>query len=480
MSDRKIVSRILRRHFDAFARKAIRHLNGRHIPLDNLYLEVLFAYLLAVADGEVLRLIVNMPPRHLKTMAGIALAGWMMAHDPSKKIMVVCYGEDLAKRIAQHIRNLIKSDWYRKEFPATRIGETDTGTLVTTTAGGYVLATSFAGAITGQGADLIIVDDPHKISDAAYPDQIARNVEIFNSTVESRLDSPSKGQILVLAHRIARYDLSGTLLDQGGWSHLRLPLIADEDLEFDLDGLEVTLPKNSILREDEFTSKSIQILRTKTKTPNFETLYEQNPSELDDPLLPEHFRRFRAPPPNRGTLLSVDWAYTPNTSSSYSVIQAWRSLEGNFYLIDQWRARVTLEELAARLLKSAQKYSSGIVLIESGGVGEALALALRKLGRSAPRVELISSGGRSKYDRFREVIPLIKEGRVLLPLSAEWTNEYVEEHTAFPDVKNTDQVDTTSQTLSWFASGNCIPPPSPRCLAVGPNGQTVWSSPGKA
>lgn len=474
MSQEKVITRLLRRDFYAFACKAIRFCNGRELPLDDVYLKIIFVYLLAVASGEITRLIVNMPPRHLKTMAGIALACWMLGHDPSKKLMIVSYGEDLAKLITGHIRKIMKSAWYRELFPGTRIGDTDTGTLVTTTAGGHVTAVSFTGSITGQGADLIIVDDPHKITDAASPEQIEKTIETFNSTVESRLDDPQKGQILVLAHRIARNDLSGALIDQGGWDHLRLPIIAEEDLEFELGDMAWTMPKGSILRRKAFTLEKIEAYRKKTKTPGFRTLYLQDPTELDEPILPEDFTTYKKLPPLiGGTLISVDWAQSENPLSSFSVIQVWRAADGKFCLTDQWRARVPYDVLAAKLRSMVTRYRAGIVLIESGGPADALALELRRMGSSAPMIEIVPTGGKGKQERFEVVKPHIKLGLVSLPHSAEWVPEYVDELTSFPDAENDDQVDATVQALKWLAAGRPIPPAPPRCMGKLFNARTA-------
>jgi predicted phage terminase large subunit-like protein len=337
-----------------------------------------------------------------------------------------------------------------------------------------VTAVSFTGSITGQGADFIIVDDPHKISDATSPEQIEKTIETFNSTVESRLDDPEKGQILVLAHRISREDLSGALINQGGWHHLRLPIIAETDLEFVLGDMVFTLPKGNILRRKGVTLEKIEGLRKKTTRPNFRTLYLQDPTELDDPILPEDFTFFKKLPLLiGGTLISVDWAQGDKPLSSYSVIQVWRVVEGKYCLADQARARMPYDVLAAKLRSMVNRYRTSIVLIESGGPAHALALELRRMGGAAPKSEIISTGGKSKQERFESVKPFVKQGLVSLPHSAEWVSDFIEEVTSFPNVENNDQVDAAVHALKWLTAGNLIPPRPPRCMAVLGNARSL-------
>lgn len=181
------------------------------------------------------RLIINLPPQHLKTFtASVCAAAWMLARDPATKIIVVCNSEALARDIARHILTILQSKLYCRAFPGTRLAY-ETVMDLRTTAGGGVFAVPITGKFTGRGADVIIVDDPLQIDDASNIKLIHAINSLFETVVRSRLSNQKTGRILVVMHRLHSDDLSGHLLRQGGWDHLKLALIAVEDSTYEGD-----------------------------------------------------------------------------------------------------------------------------------------------------------------------------------------------------------------------------------------------------
>jgi hypothetical protein len=191
---------LLHENFLPFARKAIFELEGTKIGKEP-YLAYLADELEQFAEGETRRLIINLPPGHLKTLlSSVCLTAWMLAHDPALKIMVVTHAETLSKTIARNIRTILQSAWFKELF-ATRIKTghaevTDFGTK----SGGGVFVTSFGGRFTGHRAGAMIVDDPHDIDDT--PEQISSTIETFNKKALSRLNDRKSGRVLVVAHRV--------------------------------------------------------------------------------------------------------------------------------------------------------------------------------------------------------------------------------------------------------------------------------------
>ena len=145
-----------------------------------------------------------------------------------------------------------------------------------TTAGGALYAVSFGGSITGRGADVIIVDDPHDIKDAGSPQQLERSIELFETVLLSRLNNRKTGKVVVIAHRVHEDDLSGHLLRQGKWDHVVLPMVAMSDTTYDTDYGRWRRRKNELLRPDAFDPEDIEDLKANTHNPDYEMLYQQD------------------------------------------------------------------------------------------------------------------------------------------------------------------------------------------------------------
>ena len=265
---------VLRKNFFSFARKAIRELDGVKLG-DEPYLRYLAGELDQFARDETRRLIINLPPGHLKTWLGsVCLTAWIRAHDASRKVIIVTHAEHLSKTIARNIRAILLSSWFKEIF-ASRIKKghaevTDFGT----TSGGGVFVASFHGGITGRRADVVIVDDPHDIDDEL--EQIEATIESFATVLLSRLNDRKSGRVLVVAHRVHERDLSAHLLQQKKWKHVLLPLVATRDEAYETPSGDWLRRKGKLLRPEAFGPDDIDELRASTFNPSFELLYQQD------------------------------------------------------------------------------------------------------------------------------------------------------------------------------------------------------------
>jgi hypothetical protein len=261
----------------SFAKKAFWEMNAQRIP-DDRYLELLASRLAEVVTGDSKRLIVNLPPRHFKTWIGsVCLSAWILGRDPSAKILIVTYGQELADKIAHAIRGILRSEWYKEVFKKARLTKSRSKLDdFVTTAGGGVRSVSIEGGVTGHGADYIIIDDPTELKDCDNVRRLGRVVELFDGEILTRLNNPKRGRVLVIAHRVNEEDLSGHLLEQGGWEHLQLPLIAMRRRSYKLPGGVWIREKGELLRPDAFTSRDIELLQA-ARRPGFETVQQQNP-----------------------------------------------------------------------------------------------------------------------------------------------------------------------------------------------------------
>src|SRR5260370_2198532 len=235
-------------------------------------------------------------------------------------------------KIAYAIREILRSEWYRQIFN-TRV-KRDRAKLMdfVTTNGGGVRALSIEGGVTGLGADFIIIDDPVEIKDCDNAKRLERVNDLFDDEIQTRLDNPKKGCIVIIAHRISEDDLPGHVLKKGGWKQLKLPLIAPRAHTYELEGGELwNRKKEGLLRPDAFSKREIQRLRA-SKQPGFETLYQQNPGGSDRlRLKAEYFGtvlRAELQARHSPVILSIDAGQKGGTTNSFGVIQAWGPKDG--------------------------------------------------------------------------------------------------------------------------------------------------------
>lgn len=234
-SPSKTYSEILRGDFNAFVHRSFRELNGQTVFLSNWHQEVLAAKLEDVRQGRCRRLIINIPPRHLKShIASIAFPAWLMGHDPHPKVLAVSYSQDLADKLARDCRKLMTSSFYLALFDTRLSPDRQAVAEYDTTAGGYRLSVSVDGGSTGRGASIIIIDDPLK-ADEALSEARRRSMNgEYDNTLRTRLNKQEEGAIIIVMQRLHADDLVAHVLQHEAWDVLSFPAIAKHDEDYDI------------------------------------------------------------------------------------------------------------------------------------------------------------------------------------------------------------------------------------------------------
>ena len=476
---RKELKRLLRDDLLSFAKKAYKEKNNGRLMPEDRYLELLAGWLADVVAGDTKRLIVNLPPRHFKTWIGsICLSAWILGRDPSAKILIVSYGQELADKIAHSLREILRSEWCRELFPRTKLakGLAKVDNFVTT-AGGGVRAVSIEGGVTGYGADYIIIDDPTELKDCDNVKRLNRVVELFEGEILTRLDNPKRGRVVIVAHRVNEDDLSGHLLEQGGWEHLKLPLIAYRRRKYKFPDGEIWVrEKGELLQPDAFTRRDIEARQAARRRPPFETVDQQNPGGTKLCIKPEYFGTFPSmlvPPSDSGVVLSVDAGQKGGPTHSFSVIQAWLPVNGKHLLLHQWREQARYPDFRKAFRKMLKRYRPSAVLIEDTNQGSSLLTEIRP--RPGMRVQPIVPIG-DKVERARGRQAIIRSGGVQLPADAMWRESFVAEWKLFPCAGYDDQVDATVQYLEWISHNSAPAKREQGGIAgrVDPRGQPLY------
>ena len=306
---------------------------------------------------------------------------------------------------------------------------------------------------------MIIFDDPLNISDAANQLQLQRVNGTFDPLVMSRLNHPKTDPVVIVAHRLADNDLSGFLLDQGGWHPIVLPFVATEDATYG----PWRRRKGELLRPDAYGDDEVARIKAGG---SYETLYQQCVGSEEERIRPEHFGRFAVyeVPHRIAIVLSVDASQCSGPKNSFSVIQAWWHSGADYYLLDQWRSQCDYEELWNAYRFFCRRYNPSAALIERAANGYALIRdSKRRLRRL--RVVEIATDRRSKIARLAPHLETIRMGHVKLPRDGAFVDDYLAEFTASKRA-TFDQVDATAQYLEWIPTQPPLIPAAPRTVAV--------------
>jgi predicted phage terminase large subunit-like protein len=450
---RRYLDTILARDFSAFVRKVFETVSPGDEFLPNWHIDAMTYAAEGVIDGNVKRLIATVPPRHLKSIIfSVALPAYLLGKDPTKRVICVSYSNELAIKHSLDFRAVLGSEWYRRVFPKTLVSrEKDTQIETMTTARGFRYATSLGGTLTGRGADLIVLDDPQK-PDEALSEALRNSAgQWFDTTLLSRLDSKSDGAVLIVMQRLHEDDLAGRLLDKGGWEHLKIAAIAEQDGSIPVGQNRVHQRiADSVIDPRRESREDLVRLRQSMGDLFFSAQYQQEPIPLAGNLIKaDWFKHYDvAPTQTYDDLLvvSIDTAMKGSPSADFSVATVWLARGENTYLIDLWRERVDYPELRHAVHRLREQYQTAVVLIEDKGSGTSLIQDLRSENK-AP-IPIHPEG--DKVARLAAVSAQFESGAIWFPKSAPWLNSFKAELLGFPNVRHDDQVDSTSQALSWI------------------------------
>jgi predicted phage terminase large subunit-like protein len=420
----------------------------------NWHLEAIAYALRRVINGEITRLIITVPPRSLKSICtSVALPAFVLGHDPTRQIICVSYSEGLARKHSNDCRAVMTSPLYRRLFPRTRISPLkDTELEFMTTARGCRLATSVGGTLTGRGGDLIVIDDPMKPQDAQSQSARENLEQWYGNTLLSRLNDKTRGAIIVVMQRLHVNDLVGHLLEQEGWSLLKLPAIAEvpEQIPLGPNRFHYRDP-GSLLHLERETQAALDALKREMGSAEFAAQYQQSPVPPGGNMINwEWFQVHNDDPPigmNDKLIASWDTAMTAGELSDYSCCIIAAVKGESVFILDVFRERLNYPALRRKVIELHYRWRlrgrNCSLLIENKGSGMSL---VQDLSRQDIRAIPMMPDG-DKVMRMSRYSSKIEAGYVSLPFTAPWLDDFHSEILAFPLGRHDDQVDALSQLL---------------------------------
>ena len=414
-----------------------------------------------VAKGELKRLIINMPPRHTKSeFASYLLPAWFLGIHPNKKIIQTAHTAELAVGFGRKVRNLVQSPQYEKVFETKLSSDSKAAGRWNTNEGGDYFAIGVGGAVTGKGADLLIIDDPHSEQEAKQ-----NNPAVYDGVYEWYTSGPRQrlqpgGAIIIVMTRWAKRDLTGQILKNSekegvdDWEVIEFPAI---------------LPSGTPLWPGFWKKEELEAIKAEIPTSKWNAQYQQNPTSEEGAIIKREYWKIwpeDRPPQCDFIIQSWDTAFEKNNRADYSALTIWGvfqhpdsmgNYKPNIIVLDSFKARMEFPELKQTALDQYKEWNPDLVLIEKKAAGAPLIYELKAIG--VPIQEYTPSKGSDKIARVNAVAPLFEGGIVWCP-DTRWADELMEECASFPNGDHDDLVDSTSQALLRFRHGGLVNVPN--------------------
>ena len=412
-----------------------------------------------VASGELKRLIINMPPRHTKSeFASYLLPAWFLGQYPEKKIIQTAHTAELSVGFGRKVRNLVDSDDYKTIFPKVSLrADSKAAGRWSTSQGGEYFAIGVGGAVTGKGADLLIIDDPHSEQEGQSidPSVFDKVYEWYTSGPRQRLQPG--GAIVVVMTRWHKRDLTGQIIKS---SVQREGVDEWEVIEF-----PAIMPSGAPLWPEFRPMKELESLRNELPAPKWSAQYQQNPTSEEGALVKrEWWKRWEEddPPPCEFIIQSWDTAFLKTQRADFSACTTWGVFyrpdddgvtQPNVILMDAYKERLEFPELKKTAYDFYQHWQPEAFVVEAKAAGTPLIFELRAMG--IPVAEYTPSRGNDKISRVNAVSDLFASGVIWAP-ETRWAEEVIEEFAAFPAGEHDDLVDSSTQALLRFRQGGFV------------------------
>lgn len=417
---------------------------GRHT-------EAICEYLMAVERGQIRRLIINIPPRAGKSIiTSVLWPTWCWTRDSgTTKWLHWSYAMDLSQRDSIQRKTVVSSPWYQRNWGdhvqlADNPVRQDRFHL---TGRGFSLIVSEKGG-TGEGGDYVVVDDPHSVSQAMSDAERARGVRFVRQTLFSRLNNRETGRMVIIMQRLHEEDVTGSLLEAGGWDHLCLESIAEKKTIIDLpiSGKRILREEGDVLDPVRMPRQALDRLKQDIGAFAFAGQYQQQPAPSEGGLFPrKNWNYYESLPSFDRKLISVDASFKDFATSDYVSIQAWGFLGPRSYLLDKLTDHLGFEATLEAIKGMAHRWKIRDLLIEDKANGSAILESLKKQLRFTV-IAVNPHGG--KVARAYAISPEHAAGNILLP-RAEWAQELVEQAAKFPNAAHDDDVDAMTQAINW-------------------------------
>ena len=459
---------------------------------DGWPIEAVAEHLQAVVDGDIKRLIINIPPRMGKSsITSVALPAWTWAQPhrsptsgPGVQFLHASYANQLSLRDSVKSRRLIESPWYQSHWGERFALNSDQNTKsrFSNDKGGERLITSIGAAVTGEGGSIIVIDDPNAANEAFSEATIEATKEWWDGTMSTRLNDPKTGAYVVIQQRLAEDDLTGHILskDDGEWTHLCLPMRYEASRSFvtNIGWKDPRETEGELLWDERFGEAEVSRLEKVLGPFAAAGQLQQRPEPAGGGVIKRDWWQLwpdNAFPPMDFIVASLDTAYTTKTANDYSALTVWgiftddvvaqptkmigangrpsyvdrNYVEGahKVILMHAWQERLELQDMVEKVARTAKSLRIDKLIIENKAAGISVAQEMRRLySNDGFAVQLSDPKSQDKLSRLYSIQHLFAEGLIFAPDRA-WADMVITQVGQFPKGKHDDLVDTVSMSL---------------------------------
>ncbi|WDM84852.1 phage terminase large subunit [Ehrlichia sp. JZT12] len=453
-------------NFLEFLKLCFKTVSPNNSLINNWHIKVISDRLEAALNGKINRLIINMPPRFIKSICvSIAWPSWIFGLNPKARIIVASYSQMLSEKLSLDNRYILQSEWYKKLFPHVILSkDQNTKQKFQTTERGYRFATSIGGSITGEGGDILIIDDPMNPLQALSKTYRERVYHWFEQSFMTRLNDRKRSIVIIVMHRLHTEDLTGYLLSKkfyNKWHVLSLPMIAEKKQVI----YSIASPwkskhakktrhilhirKEGDLLHKKHKKKYIEELKSELGSYAFAAQYQQNPLHLSSGIIKYNWiQRYTSHnKENKNITQSWDTASSVNNNSNYSVCTTWSYTNNCFFLLEVYRAKLEYKALKQEIINLANNWKPNAILIEKKASGLQI---IQELGDMSTIPIIGITPTTNKITRFYKIIPLFESRKIFLPYDSPWLSDFEQELLSFPNTQYDDQIDSMTQYLHWI------------------------------
>jgi len=432
--------------------------------IDGWHIDAICEHLEAVYHGEIKRLLINIPPRCMKSIAtSVAFPAWCWVQSTgtdfqgaSTRFLAASYGADLSTRDSVKCRKVIQSPWYQRNWRDRFrfVGDQNQKTRYENDRTGYRISTSVDGLATGEGGDIIIVDDPHNVKESFSAAKREAVITWWDHTMSTRLNDPKSGAIIIIMQRVHEQDLSGHVLAEGDYDHLCLPMEFEKQNRCNtiLEFSDPRQQEGELLWSDRFEELAVKRLKKSLGTYGSAGQLQQRPAPMEGGIINiDWFKCFAYPPHPKETkrvFQAWDTASKPNevTNAPWVCITFAETKDGRIYILDVFRKWMNYPKGKRAVKNQAHKFNPTEIVIEDKSTGQSLIQELPEEKDFSFSIIAFEPDA-DKVTRLSVESPAIESGRVYLPEEAEWLIDFEGELASFPNSATKDQADALSMGL---------------------------------